>query len=135
MAGDQRAEVRDRLVSILGRHAGGLDVSAGGDGIVVRSRAVAPNGEAMWVGAVRSGKAYVSYHFMPVYGDPVLLESISPQLRRRMQGKSCFNFTKVDDALFEELDDLTARGIERYRAKGYLDPGARILRDGSVAQG
>lgn len=33
----------------------------------------------------------------------------SPALRKRMQGKSCFNFTRVDDALFFELVDLTAR--------------------------
>ena len=49
-----------------------------------------------------------------------------------MQGKSCFNFTRVDEALFEELDGLTARGIAGFRERGYLDPGARIQRDGSV---
>ena len=34
---------------------------------------------------------------MPVYGLPELLADISPELRRRMQGKACFNFTRVDE--------------------------------------
>ena len=29
-----------------------------------------------------------------------------------MQGKSCFNFTRVDEALFAELADLTRRGYD-----------------------
>ena len=48
-----------------------------------------------------------------------MTSAISPELRRRMQGKSCFNFTKVDDGLFDELADLTERGRESYAAKGW----------------
>jgi hypothetical protein len=29
-----------------------------------------------------------------------------------MQGKSCFNFTKVDEALFAELGELTRTGFD-----------------------
>ena len=72
----------------------------------------------MFVAAVRDGKAYASFHLMPVYAFPDLRDSLSPQLRRRMQGKSCFNFTRVDEALFVELELLTARGIERFRELG-----------------
>ena len=36
---------------------------------------------------------------------------MSPDLRRRMHGKGCFNFTRVDEPLFAELADLTATGI------------------------
>ncbi|MGY1409659.1 MULTISPECIES: hypothetical protein [unclassified Luteimonas] len=46
---------------------------------------------------------------MPVYENPELLVDTSEALRRRMQGKSCLNFTAVDPALFEELDRLTGR--------------------------
>ncbi|MCI0346901.1 MAG: hypothetical protein L0221_15900 [Chloroflexi bacterium] len=48
--------------------------------------------------------------------DAELVGSLSPELRRRMQGKSCFNFTKVDDALFEELERITAKGVARHPA-------------------
>lgn len=71
---------------------------------------------------VKVGRRYVSYHLMCVYLEPELLEGISPELRRRMQGKSCFNFTKVDDALFDELEALTARGREVYADRGLLLP-------------
>ena len=39
-----------------------------------------------------------------------LLDSISDNLRKRMQGKSCFNFSKQDPDLFDELAALTRTG-------------------------
>jgi hypothetical protein len=33
-----------------------------------------------------------------------------------MQGKSCFNFTKIDEPLFRELEALTVESIERQDA-------------------
>ncbi len=65
-------------------------------------------------------KAYVSYRLMPVYMYPDLLHDISPELRKRMQGKSCFNFKKMDEALFQELEGLTRRSVERLRGEGIL---------------
>ena len=69
-----------------------------------------------WFAGVRLGKRYVSYYLMPVYVDSTLAETISPELKRHMQGKSCFNFTKVDEGLFGELDSLTQTGYERIEA-------------------
>ena len=60
---------------------------------------------------VQTGKTYVAYHLMGVYGNPKLLQACSPALKARMQGKSCFNFTKIDEPLFRELADLTARSL------------------------
>src|SRR5712692_5202159 len=70
----------------------------------------------LFFGAVRMGKNYVSYHFMPLYGCPEMLKSISPELKRRMQGKACFNFTAPDKQLFNELAKLTEAGFRRYKA-------------------
>lgn len=64
-------------------------------------------------GGVRVGSRYVSYYLMPIYVQPSLLEGLSPALKRRMQGKSCFNFTAVDEGLLEELDELTRRSYEQ----------------------
>ena len=52
---------------------------------------------------------------MPVYIFPDLLEGLSDGLKKRMQGKSCFNFTTLDKALVAELAQLTTTGIERFR--------------------
>src|ERR1700722_209150 len=61
-------------------------------------------GQPMWFGAVKAGKAYVSYHLMPLYMNPTLTGMISPALKKRMQGQSCFNFkTAPDTATVAEL--------------------------------
>jgi hypothetical protein len=65
--------------------------------------------------AVQLRKNYVSYHLMPVYMYPDLLENISDRLKKRMQGKSCFNFTTVDEPLFAELAQLIAASFRRFK--------------------
>jgi len=52
---------------------------------------------------------------MPVYMYPELFDTISPELKKRMQGKSCFNFTKVDETLFEELAALCKSSFGRFQ--------------------
>jgi hypothetical protein len=106
-------EVYERLKGILEPYAPRMYVSADTD--VWYGLDLAPEAErvpATWFGAVRRGKAYVSYYLMSIYGDPRLLDDMSPELRKRMQGKSCFNFTRVDEGLFAELADLTRRGYD-----------------------
>jgi hypothetical protein len=58
---------------------------------------------------------------MTVYAYPDMVDGMSLELRKRMQGKSCFNFSRVDEALFAELADLTARGFERF-GEGRVHP-------------
>jgi hypothetical protein len=41
-------------------------------------------------------------------------------LQKRMQGKSCFNFTRPDPALFAELKALIEAGAQQFRDLGYL---------------
>jgi hypothetical protein len=66
-------------------------------------------------GGVEVKKNYVSYHLMPVYAYPELLADLSPALKKRMQGKSCFNFTKTDTETLKELRELTQKGFEEFR--------------------
>jgi len=79
-----------------------------------------PTGKAVCFGAVRLGKNYVSYYLMPVYMTPDLQKRISPELQKRMQGKSCFNFTEIDPLLFRELAALTRAGFAGFRALKYI---------------
>ena len=69
-------------------------------------------GRPLFVAAVQTKKNYVSFHLMPVYSAPELLESISPGLRKRMQGKSCFNFKTIEREQVNELSALTKTGIK-----------------------
>ena len=82
---------------------------------------VMKNKHRVFFGGVRLGKAYVSFHLMPVYGSPDLLEKISPELKKHMQGKSCFNFKIVDEKLFKELAKLTKVGFARFSDQKFLE--------------
>ena len=70
-----------------------------------------------YVAGTRVGKRYVSFYLMPVYASAELSESVSPALAKRRQGKSCFNFTSIDEPLFAELEDLASKGIPGFRAQ------------------
>jgi len=84
------------------------------------TRFIQKNRKPLFFGAVQIKKSFVSFHLMPVYTRPELLEGLSPQLRSRMQGKSCFNFAEVDRALFEELAALTQAGFSSYQEQGFV---------------
>ena len=72
-------------------------------------------GKQLFFGSAQIKKNYVSFYLMPVYMYPELLEGISPGLKKRMQGKSCFNFKRVEPDLFEELAQLTSQGAEKLK--------------------
>jgi hypothetical protein len=70
---------------------------------------------------VRLGKAYVSFHLLPLYMNEALTKTVSPALKKRMQGNACFNFkTAPDAALTKELERLTRDGFKAFDAKGWL---------------
>ncbi|HUP55311.1 MAG TPA: hypothetical protein VM408_07375 [Methylomirabilota bacterium] len=90
----QRMHIQDANVMY------GLDMAAEGE-----------RDPTTWFAGTRLGKRYVSYYLMPIYVRPELVDDISPELRRRMQGKSCFNFSRVDEPLLAELEALTKRAF------------------------
>jgi hypothetical protein len=109
------------LKNILASFSDQLHVTADAPGkyyLVTKSKSW--KGSSMHFGAVIMGKAYVSYHLMPLYTHPELIKTLSPELKKRMQGKSCFNFRAVDDALFAQLGTLTQAGLEKYRSRNWL---------------
>lgn len=71
----------------------------------------------LFFGSAQIKKNYVSFYLMPVYMYPELLKEISPELKTHMQGKSCFNFKKVEPELFRELTTLTKKGFERFKGE------------------
>jgi len=73
---------------------------------------IGPNKKPVGFAAVHVGKAYVSFHLMSTYCNPELEAIMSPALKKRKQGKSCFNFKTPDDALFAELAEHTKAGAE-----------------------
>ena len=83
------------------------------------------SGKPLFVAAVQIKKTYVSFHLMPVYMNPALLETLSPALRKRMQGKACFNFVTIEPADTRELSTLIKKSIAGFKN---LDlPWARLV--------
>jgi hypothetical protein len=113
VSGSDLQLVHDRLRAILAPYRDQLTVAREGPGGMSLELPGYEGKPWGFVAGTRLGKRYVRYYLMGVYGEPELLDRISPELRRRMQGKSCFNFTKVDEALLMELEALTRESIAR----------------------
>ncbi len=109
------------LLAILQRHTGKLVVSENGPSRYCLEGGPYPkHKKPMPIAWVVIGKNYVSFHHMGVYACPNLMEHVSKQLKARMQGKSCFNFTSVDEFLFAELEELTVRAFEEFQKLPYM---------------
>jgi hypothetical protein len=114
-------EVFTALKGLMKRHERTLAVLKDGPQeytLVTKSKS--NRGQPMWFGSVRAGKAYVSFHLMPLYFNPAMNALVPPTLKKRMQGKTCFNFKSVDKELFAELKTLTQEGVESYRRRNLL---------------
>lgn len=116
--------------TILSKHAGTLAVTDDSPTRYSLEGNTGPATVRAWGGKARRptipvawaevGKSYVSFHLMPAYGDPSLHARMSNELKARMQGKSCFNFTSIDERLFKELEQLTEQGIAAFRRGGFV---------------
>ena len=115
-------EVFAKLKAIFQPYIKKMDVV--GDGqtcYLLNTRHIMKNKQPLCFGGVRMGKAYVSFHLMSIYACPDLLKSMSPELKKRMQGKSCFNFKEVDEKLFKELAKLTKAGAARFTDEKFIE--------------
>ena len=105
--------VFERLKEIFAPYEPRMDVAQDTDTMyVLNTRHLLKKNYPLMFGGVRLGKNYVSYHLMSVYATPDL--PMSPELKKRMQGKACFNFTAIDEPLFRELRKLTKAGAKRF---------------------
>jgi hypothetical protein len=117
MAGPKSSDfdvVFERLKMVLEPYARTMHVSGDAPGLYsVDMAPAAERNPTTWFGAVRTGKRYVSIYLMPVYAEPALLDGASPELLRRKQGKSCFNFASIDEPLLGELESILRKGYEQ----------------------
>ena len=120
-------EVFEQLKSIFKPYAKKMDVSQdNAQCYMLDTRYIMKNKQPLCFGGVRLGKNYVSFYLMSVYASPDMLKNISPELKKRMQGKSCFNFKEVDKQLFAELKALTKDGAAKFGDKKYLEELRRV---------
>ncbi len=115
------AAVYAELHKIMAPYAARLDAKRDdAEELYVDTRHLQKNKKPLFFGAVQTKKSYVAFHLMPLYLQPALLASVSPELKARMQGKSCFNFKASEPALFKELAGLTKAAFASYREQGFV---------------
>lgn len=115
-AATELEEVFAALKGLLAKHAYHLTVVHDlPDHYYLETRKPGPNGKPMFFGAVQRRKNHVAFDLMPLATDPALAAAVSPQLKKRMQGKRCFHFTAPDPAAFAELDRLTRAGLASFQ--------------------
>ena len=108
--------VFEQLKKILETHAAGLTVKTDTPGTYYLDGPYSEKWKKeLFFGSAQIKKNYVSFYLMPVYMYPELLSDISPDLKKHMQGKSCFNFKNVEPTLFQELEELTRKGAEKFK--------------------
>jgi hypothetical protein len=108
-------ETFKRLKTILEPYGRELNVASDSSTTYsVETDVVMKNKRRLFFGGVRKGKSYASFHLFPVYACPELRKALSPELKKRMQGKSCFNFKTVDEKLLQELGKLTEAGYQKF---------------------
>lgn len=111
--------VYDALVKVLKKYEKNLKVSTDNKSSY---QLIGPMSEKfkkeLWFGGVQIKKNYVSYHLMPVYMYSDLIKEIPDELKKRIQGKSCFNFIKIDKDLFIQLAELTDKSIKTFKQRG-----------------
>ena len=114
---DRFAETFAALRAILEPHAKRMTVTVDKPGhYELASRTMTDRiGRPLFCASVQIDKNYVSYHLMPVYINKALRESLSPSLKKRMQGKSCFAFTAVEPEQLKELAAVTKKGIAGFK--------------------
>src|SRR6266404_3646086 len=115
-------EVFNELKSILKPYVKKMEVAADTSTYyLLNTRYIMKNKQPLCFGGVRLGKGYVSFYLMPAYAYPELLKAMSPELKKRMQGKSCFNFKEVDKKLFGELKTLTKTGAAKFSDEKFIE--------------
>ena len=115
-------EVFAELKSILQPYARKMDIASDTDAYyLLNTRHIMQNKQPLCFGGVRLGKNYVSFYLMSVYASPELLKTMSRELKKRMQGKSCFNFKAVDQKLFKELRELTKAGAAKFTDDKFIE--------------
>jgi hypothetical protein len=92
----------------------------GPGGYMSESKSIRYQGKLVMFASITS-KSYVAFHLFPVYMFPDLLKGISPELKKRMQGKTCWNFKKAEESLFAELGGIVKASFQRFAELGERD--------------
>jgi len=110
-------DVFPRLCGILRPFAAVYDIQSDTpDNFTLIVKGVMHRKGPVWFASIQRKKNYVTFHLMPLYMNAAMQKRVTPALKKRMQGKACFNFTEVDENLFASLAELVGAASAGYSA-------------------
>ncbi|MFW9826681.1 MAG: hypothetical protein ACFFEY_03565 [Candidatus Thorarchaeota archaeon] len=68
-----------------------------------------------YIAGVIQQKNYVSFYLSAIYSHPELFKNISPELKKFLKGKSCFNINKLTPPILQEVEEILQIGIKKYQ--------------------
>ena len=71
-------------------------------------------------GGVTLRPKYVSLYNMPMYMSKEITQGLSPALKKKLSGKSCFHFTEMNDDLLKEIEILFEKGFAYFAENGWV---------------
>ena len=114
------APVFSALRQLLESHLGYLAVQTDKPGNYhLEAPSILHRKKPLYFAGIRTNKNYVSFHLLYLYYNPAANKALSPALKKRMQGKACFNFTAVDEDCFAELGRLIGDGLKIYKSEEF----------------
>lgn len=116
----QDPELFARLKAMLARHATGLDVTID---VADKFHVYSPRpyqGKPLFFAGVQRMKTRTSFYLFSIYMFPELVGELPTPLRKHLSGKSCFNFTALDEAVVKDLELAVKRGLDVFREKGLM---------------
>ena len=119
-ASGETAAIFERLKRILEKYAPALELKDDSAVNYYLNAKKLWNKKELFFGAAAVRKSHVGFYLFPIYMFPELTDALSDTLKKRRQGKSCFNFTKLDEGPIRELEELTERGFRRFEKEGLI---------------
>lgn len=122
---DDKSAIFGQLRAILAKEAGGLDVRKDDARVyeLYGKKTVETHGktvEGMYFASVAMRKGGVSFYFFPIYTHPKEVGPVPAELKKCMNGKSCFQIKKEDATVYRQLRDLLKKGKRHYRGLGWV---------------
>ena len=74
----------------------------------------------MYFSSAVARKDMVSFYLFPVYYHAKEFYELAPTAMKCLKGKTCFNFTKEEQVVDREIDDLLNRGARIWKKLGYM---------------
>ncbi len=75
--------------------------------------------QGMYFGAVMMHGGHVGFYMMSAYMTN-LANDLSPELKKCLKGKSCFQIKKIDDIILAQIETFTATSYQYYQQQGWV---------------